>query len=302
MGKVLEPLPPIEYCRLDKATRLLKCDLDDLIHWGAIGAISLGVKVSDLYGTLIIDTAVNPRISDMVDVLCDFDLQKDLLGTYSNFFIPFGDYDPLIQDKDDIEKGIYCFEGNANGLWQAPIQTVEKIENFGEAFYKYQIGDITSASISFFPMFNVDDNFKLFQSYPRYDWKITAEDLWITRPDLKLLHECLQSDLELSNRHNRNSQLNETRKKRENDLIKSYTLKTPPDSILASLGVMSCLFAERDGYVWGGRPNAKAIALKIESKAIEVFGVDSDELQLSNLRKDISTAVNFISNKIKPKA
>lgn len=302
MGKELDPLPPIEYCRLDKATKLLKCDLDDLIHWGSIGAISLGIKVSDLHGTLILDTAVNPRINDVVEMLLDFDLQKDLLGMYSNFFIPFGGRDPLIQDEEDIERGTFCFEGEANGMWLAPIQAIEKIENFGEANYKYKQGDITSASISLFPMFNTDDNFKLFQSYPRFDWKITASDLWITKSDLKLLHECLQNDLELSNRHNRYSLVNETRKKRENDLIKSHTLKTPPDSILASLGVMSCLFAEKDGYAWGGKPNAKAIALKIEAKAMELFGGDSDEFQLSNLRKDISTAVNFISNKIKPKA
>lgn len=39
----LPPLLPLEYCRPERATRLLKCELEDLYHWAAIGAINVYV-------------------------------------------------------------------------------------------------------------------------------------------------------------------------------------------------------------------------------------------------------------------
>ena len=37
----IPPLPPLEYCRIERATRLLGCETEDLIHWAAIGAIDI---------------------------------------------------------------------------------------------------------------------------------------------------------------------------------------------------------------------------------------------------------------------
>lgn len=34
-------LLPLEYCSLDRAARLLGCEVQDLLHWGSIGAIKL---------------------------------------------------------------------------------------------------------------------------------------------------------------------------------------------------------------------------------------------------------------------
>ena len=51
---------------------------------------------------------------------------------------------------------------------------------------------------------------------------------------------------------------------------------------MVALGIMACLFAEKDGYSWGSKPNAKAIALKVEDKAIDYLGNYFEELKLSN--------------------
>ncbi|MCX7132417.1 hypothetical protein [Aeromonas sp.] len=35
------PLLPVAYCRLERAAKLLKCEVDDLYHWASIGAIQI---------------------------------------------------------------------------------------------------------------------------------------------------------------------------------------------------------------------------------------------------------------------
>lgn len=37
-------LPPLEYCSLDRASRLLMCEVEDLFHWHEIGAIQLCIR------------------------------------------------------------------------------------------------------------------------------------------------------------------------------------------------------------------------------------------------------------------
>jgi len=40
-GRKLPPLLPLEYCRLDRAARMLECEVEDLLHWGATGGVTL---------------------------------------------------------------------------------------------------------------------------------------------------------------------------------------------------------------------------------------------------------------------
>lgn len=43
-GRPLLPLLPLEYCSIGRAARMLDCEPEDLLHWGAIGAIDLTYK------------------------------------------------------------------------------------------------------------------------------------------------------------------------------------------------------------------------------------------------------------------
>jgi len=38
-GRELHPLLPLEYCTIDRASRLLDCEVSDIVHWAKIGAI-----------------------------------------------------------------------------------------------------------------------------------------------------------------------------------------------------------------------------------------------------------------------
>lgn len=48
----LNNLPPLEYCSISRAKKLLNCEIEDLLHWHDIGAISLCIKVGKINGTL----------------------------------------------------------------------------------------------------------------------------------------------------------------------------------------------------------------------------------------------------------
>ncbi|HHT0019217.1 TPA: hypothetical protein ACTXAG_001544 [Klebsiella oxytoca] len=48
----LNNLPPLEYCSISRAQKLLNCELEDLLHWHDIGAISLCIKLGRTNGTL----------------------------------------------------------------------------------------------------------------------------------------------------------------------------------------------------------------------------------------------------------
>ncbi len=42
----LRPLLPLEYCRPERAAKLLNCEIEDLFHWAAIGAIKIYVNAA----------------------------------------------------------------------------------------------------------------------------------------------------------------------------------------------------------------------------------------------------------------
>lgn len=46
-GRPLPPLLPLEYCKLDRAARMLSCEVEDILHWGAIGAVKLHLMVDE---------------------------------------------------------------------------------------------------------------------------------------------------------------------------------------------------------------------------------------------------------------
>lgn len=77
----LNNLPPMEYCSLARAQKLLNCELEDILHWHDIGAINLCLKLNPTRGTLKIavlshqekdvTTALNPLASaEEVETFC----------------------------------------------------------------------------------------------------------------------------------------------------------------------------------------------------------------------------------------
>ncbi|HGF0149375.1 TPA: hypothetical protein ACGBUC_003448 [Klebsiella variicola] len=73
----LNNLPPMEYCSLARAQKLLNCELEDILHWHDIGAINLCLKLNPTRGTLKIAVlshqekdviaALNPLAAEAVE-------------------------------------------------------------------------------------------------------------------------------------------------------------------------------------------------------------------------------------------
>ncbi|AMH08757.1 TPA: hypothetical protein MEB24_002580 [Klebsiella aerogenes] len=57
-------LPPLEYCSIARAQKLLQCELEDLLHWHDIGAISLCLKLKKNRGTLNSALTRNQGVGD----------------------------------------------------------------------------------------------------------------------------------------------------------------------------------------------------------------------------------------------
>ncbi|MFQ2404342.1 hypothetical protein ACK31G_05275 [Aeromonas caviae] len=68
------PLLPLEYCRIDRAARLLGCEVEDILHWCSIGAIegSAWLSAVPAYPVFVKDNSI-------VEDEDEYDEQLDLL-------------------------------------------------------------------------------------------------------------------------------------------------------------------------------------------------------------------------------
>lgn len=68
------PLLPLEYCRIDRAARLLGCEVEDILHWCSIGAIegSAWLSAVPAYPVFVKDNSI-------VEGEDEYDEQLDLL-------------------------------------------------------------------------------------------------------------------------------------------------------------------------------------------------------------------------------
>ncbi|EAY4641030.1 hypothetical protein DZ685_07850 [Salmonella enterica] len=72
-------LPLREYYTLDRASELLRCTNDDLIHWAMVGCIRIYIKIEQAYGRLLDDSLSNITDHHNNDMLVDGTKYKDEL-------------------------------------------------------------------------------------------------------------------------------------------------------------------------------------------------------------------------------
>nr|EAV8711703.1 hypothetical protein [Salmonella enterica] len=48
----LNKMPPLEYCSLSRAAKLLNCEIEDFLHWHDVGSITLCINLQEIKGTL----------------------------------------------------------------------------------------------------------------------------------------------------------------------------------------------------------------------------------------------------------
>jgi hypothetical protein len=111
----LPHLLPLEYCRIDRAARLLGCEVEDIIHWGVIGAIDLGYKLTNMRGGLIVDDEQFTNSPDVKEWFSsgDFFAHKQL-SMYASFAV---DMENSLAVKGAADSSAFSFSGEASGIW-----------------------------------------------------------------------------------------------------------------------------------------------------------------------------------------
>lgn len=294
----LPPLLPLEYCRIDRAARMLECGVEDIVHWGAVGAVKLCVQVDlmpccleavirltdDPFGkpadSLELTDVEGSRLEAIINLL----EQPLKLGGYSIFHpnhMREGDGNGLVQ----FPNGSVGFRhhGRASGLWEVSSQIAADMEKYG---VWQQHGRFTR-SLMLRPV-NLERDSVLAQ-LSIYDDResLEASELWILRLDLEKLHHSMATGEPLINIYN-NAEL--AQRAQDEDTRQIVKPATGEGSMLSALGTMAVLLYKAKGQnlKWGGNLNQSRMAELIKDMAVELGLPDSG---LDNIRKDIGRAI-----------
>ncbi|HHP2690000.1 TPA: hypothetical protein ACR8UQ_000868 [Klebsiella variicola] len=117
----LNNLPPMEYCSLARAQKLLNCEFEDILHWHDIGAINLCLKLNPTRGTLKI-AVLSHQEKDVTTALNPLTSAEEV----ETFWSPHSHIRSILRLDDDIPM-VETLRGNtvtqfnvkvsASGLW-----------------------------------------------------------------------------------------------------------------------------------------------------------------------------------------
>lgn len=212
-------IAPLKYCSLDRASRLLGCEVGDILHWGVAGYVHLCVELDGLESEL--------RFSGLFD-------NEDVKNFYTQFSSKeynrniFFDESRVSRFNCQLRNDEYAmlnhsyqyaYYGKAYGLWALPKLSVReialrgKVENKGNFFpdhhhefyvrHGYQVyildgypskNDMAHRSSPFYKEWIAINGGVL----PETNYEsITAEDLLISGKSLEKIHSALLSGEEM---------------------------------------------------------------------------------------------------------
>ncbi|MBZ6065290.1 hypothetical protein LA374_03560 [Aeromonas schubertii] len=180
------PLLPLEYCRIDRAARLLNCEIDDIVHWCSLGVIqgvfwiydSLCTPVFFKGDEIIEDDSEYNRLLDSFFCLNDVEPNENktvLLGPHStlNISIP------------SVKRGSTPII-SAEGFW-----SVDK--KIFEYFALHRDTYLEEWALSPIGVGQGDHSMSIFLFESEHDNIITPSSAWIFKHDLDLLKEHIKS-------------------------------------------------------------------------------------------------------------
>ena len=123
-------IPPMEYFTLDRAASILQCDIDDLLHYGVIGAIPLCVMMRGFPSALIFMGGKD--IQDPIEFYHEHKGNSSFLFREGNYISHFNS---LLTEYDvyRTDSGLILFNGMAHGLWCVGYSEIESLLYYGEA-------------------------------------------------------------------------------------------------------------------------------------------------------------------------
>ncbi|HKN05889.1 MAG TPA: hypothetical protein VJY31_18405 [Buttiauxella sp.] len=177
-------IAPLEYCSLERAAKLLNCELEDLIHWNKIGAIMMAIEPKGLTGDLFV--YFNKWHS------VDIERYKDKFNIESELGFSGSIFKPILRCKADI-----CFRslphgfaylGRIHGLWVITIGVIDKVDN------TLVVSKLQNGYKTFQPVKKSDNIHSVFFFYKgEKELLFELKDLFITRSDIEKIWDSVIS-------------------------------------------------------------------------------------------------------------
>lgn len=228
------PLLPLEYCRPERAAKLLNCEIEDLFHWAAVGAIKFYVNAAKAKDGIKTGGTRLPK-----EIPPTFVTELDDLEGAFKFGAAF-DLVPLsgVGPKYECTNDGFCYLkfSRLSGFWAiAPIQfwVWEQGGGIPESdeykLYLYSSFDF-SESAYFTGIPDIDLTLEVCTSFPSL-----TDNLWLMREDLEKIHQHIHTGQSFPIRENYRRQARDTMRRvlGLQPLQPSLTLETQQPSPVA---------------------------------------------------------------------
>lgn len=289
----IPPLLPLEYCTVERAARLLGCEVEDIYHWQEIGAIKTWLNCPTMGG----HEQVQVVLTDEYGNLADYSEVKENLHGLKNDpkGIDFDDlsaalsvewkYSSLFMWTKELELklDVMLFDGvdaTVSGIW--PVKSPRFDTLCSPEPKAFSIGEKT---------FYMSVEFSLDRPFGHWE-----KGRYLIGEDLLRLYKSIQTGTPLPNRYNNPDIDQKMREQEHGKGVLFEEFKTGQDTRGIALGVMAKLLAESKGRKFKRGENVNASALMtIINQECGCLGIEdlSEEV-----RKDISQCVSVITRLI----
>lgn len=183
----LNNIPPMEYCSISRAQKLLNCELEDLLHWHDIGAINLCLKLGKTHGTL--KSAIRHNLSSNkphffnTSNIDELSRSERSWSPHSkiNSILMLNESEPNLEAQYGSPVTQFKLKVSVSGLWYSHSRNLmELLENPDNILSEQRISMISPTSNVVFCHFTPDDDEKP---------TISLSKLYITNQAIEKIYE-----------------------------------------------------------------------------------------------------------------
>ncbi|MPX97520.1 hypothetical protein EHW61_12765 [Salinivibrio sp. VYel6] len=313
----LPPLLPLEYCTVERAARLLGCEVEDIYHWVTIGAIKLYARFNEqvVGKTRVLMTEIKGRetesperyLAEVIEILTT--LESELLKRITSplakaaFFLHKDAYIGELEnseynymDNTSHPMGVYHTYGEA--YWKAESCTTSEWQFQAEAVVRglWEVdfyADMSSEQLILWSDeidSSWDDNLR--SAEISIDKQLWDGEYYLVRNDLLKINKATHTGTELDSRYNSPDIAKKFNIQGSNGKVLFDKFKTSKDTRGIALGVLAKLIAQSkpNKLIRGGKVNASELVKMMDQECARL-GIGSLSAEV---RKDISQCVDVV--------
>ncbi|SFX31371.1 hypothetical protein [Pantoea ananatis] len=157
-------IAPLEFCSLSRAARLLKCEIEDLLHWHDVGAITLCLRLPDIKGKLITETDnqkndIFKLYLENVITLNELATVKKAWSHHSKLASILTEHKAAVKTKIKVKNHITTYEtpAFAAGIWSIISRDLFDLLDSDENHYEPMVEAISPSDKILLCLFIPDD-------------------------------------------------------------------------------------------------------------------------------------------------